>query len=528
MKTRSTLLSFLILFLCSFLSIQLQSQLLVDVTQTPEQLVQSLIGQGVSFSNVTYDGNTNAIGAFSNGSSTNLGLDGGVVLSSGNVMDVPNPASILLSSNNGQPGDPDLNILAGVNTYDAAVLEFDFIPVGDSLYFEYVFGSEEYPEYVGASFYDVFGFYITGPKPDGAQYQHENVALVPGTQSPISVNTINHQTNPQYYIDNQNGLTIGYDGFTVILQIALAVVPFQSYHIKIAIADGMDQIYDSGVFLGANSFRSPSSYFPLVEDEKEWDDLMVMFNAPSPWDTTYYTFQTKFEGDTIIDDVNYFKVYRYNPIGSYGWYYMGAIREDESRKVYIHSGEEFLKYDFGVGLGDTFEIFEYSYPIDLIVDAVDSVFVNGEYRRRLYLIYVEYSAFTETWIEGIGSNRGVMGSGTAGVVGGWTRFLCMHLMGELIYMNPNYTSCNLTNVSIRELDEAEVRIYPNPADDHIIIEFSDESKITSAIFYDKSGRKVLEISPSGNELDVSSLSPGLYLLKLSTGNNYVTKKVIIK
>lgn len=245
------------------------AQLVMDTTHTPEQLVQYLLGPGVSVSNVTYTGNPNALGSFDNGYTTNLGLDEGVTLSSGYVMPIPNPATVFLSHNCGSPGDPDLDTyLTGFLSTDAAVLEFDFIPDYEYIQFQYVFGSEEYPEYVGTSFTDIFGFFINGPDPAGGAYVSENVALVPGTDEPVMINTVNQNYNSQYYIDNTNGTSIAYDAFTTVLQSLLHVVPFESYHIKLAVGDCSDFIYDSGVFLEANSFMSVGIEDDLPEIDK--------------------------------------------------------------------------------------------------------------------------------------------------------------------------------------------------------------------------------------------------------------------
>jgi hypothetical protein len=147
-KTNTLITRLLIIFLVIFSNI-VSAQLVVENTMTPQQLVQQiLIGSGVTATNITFTGNlNNAIGNFYNGETTNLGIDEGIILSSGKVLEVPGIASFNASTNNNTPGDPDLDNLPGVlGTNDAAVLEFDFIPQSDTLFFNYVFGSEEYPE----------------------------------------------------------------------------------------------------------------------------------------------------------------------------------------------------------------------------------------------------------------------------------------------------------------------------------------------------------------------------------------------
>ena len=250
-----------VLFTCT----GVRAQLVVSGNLTPEQLVtQILVGGGIQVSNVTSQGNNFMRGSFSNGHATNLGLDDGVVLSSGNTHQVPNVASYQASTGYSLPGDPTLTAIATGTTHDASILEFDFIPTSDTLNFRYVFGSEEYPEYVNSSWNDAFAFFVNGPQPNGlGQYVDYNIALIPGTSLPVTINNVNNGTsnngpcvNCEYYVNNTGGSTIVYDGFTTVLTATLVVIPCQQYHIKLVVADVGDWIYDSGVFLEANSFSS--------------------------------------------------------------------------------------------------------------------------------------------------------------------------------------------------------------------------------------------------------------------------------
>ncbi|MFN6115212.1 MAG: choice-of-anchor L domain-containing protein, partial [Flavobacteriales bacterium] len=149
-----------------------------------------------------------------------------------------------------------------------AVLEFDFVTTGDSIKFRYVFGSEEYPEFV-CSFNDAFGFFLSGPGITGPYTNSAiNIALLPDGVTPVTIDNVNNgdnnnpndpfcpAVNPQYYVDNGTGTTVVYDGFTVVLEAKRQVECGQTYHIKLAIGDALDQAYDSGVFLEAGSFTS--------------------------------------------------------------------------------------------------------------------------------------------------------------------------------------------------------------------------------------------------------------------------------
>lgn len=256
MKT-SFLTLFGILLLFTTVSIPLRSQIILNDSLTPVEMVEFLVGYGINFSNVEYTGADTARGIFDNGSSTNLGVNQGLVLTSGCLGVIPGPndnGSAGISNN--EPGDSLLTSIVNCPTYDASVIEFDFEPVSDLMWCKYVFGSEEYPEWVGSTFNDVFGFFVTGPDPSGGMYINKNIALVPGTNIPVAINSINSASYPEFYVDNLNGQTIQYDGFTTVLDAMCPVIPGETYHIKMAVADASDGIFDSGVFIEKSSFES--------------------------------------------------------------------------------------------------------------------------------------------------------------------------------------------------------------------------------------------------------------------------------
>src|SRR6185295_1433985 len=150
---------------------------------TAEELAQSLVGSGVTISNITLNCPNGGWGSF-DGTNSNVGLDAGIILACGDKINAPGPNNTQGITTDFQTGgDADLTALANQDTYDACVLEFDLQTTGDSVKFNYVFGSEEYSEYVG-SFNDIFAFLISGPGIVGLQ----NIALVPGTGTPVSIN----------------------------------------------------------------------------------------------------------------------------------------------------------------------------------------------------------------------------------------------------------------------------------------------------------------------------------------------------
>ncbi|PKN77987.1 MAG: hypothetical protein CVU48_09805 [Candidatus Cloacimonetes bacterium HGW-Cloacimonetes-1] len=214
---------------------------------TPTQMVETILGQGVSYSNVSYTGVLQAAGTYNTGIQAGLGIDSGIILSSGSAVGAVGPNnSPSYTTNNNNAGDVQLSaLIGGETTWDACILEFDFIPQGNTIQFNFILASEEYPEYI--NYHDVFGFFLNGT----------NIALLPGTTTPISIGTINHLVNSQYYISNSPvRYDIQCDGFTTILPVLATVVPKQTHHIKLAVADMRDHIYDTWIFLQQNSFVS--------------------------------------------------------------------------------------------------------------------------------------------------------------------------------------------------------------------------------------------------------------------------------
>lgn len=227
-------------------------------------LATSLLGGGggISISNVTLIGTTNQQGTFSDGIAAGIGIDSGVILTSGNVSNaLPPNNSDSQGTSTGTGSDAQLTALSGFSTFDKNILEFDFTTTTGDLFFSYVFASEEFNEYTNSTVNDVFGFFVDGV----------NIALVPGTSTPVSINTVNcgyssggalPGSNPENCDkfnnnDLQNGgplFAIEYDGFTDVFLASALNLGAGTHHIKLAIADAGDSVYDSAVFLKAGSF----------------------------------------------------------------------------------------------------------------------------------------------------------------------------------------------------------------------------------------------------------------------------------
>jgi len=218
-------------------------------------VVNSIISGGLTISNAIINCPTNAYGSFTNGATTCINLESGLLLSTGNINNIGLPAGTQnfgpnFSTDNGSDcNDPQLTSLEPLATNDCCILDFDVVPSCNTLRIRFVFGSEEYPEYVNSTFNDAFGFFVTGTNPAGVNYNNTNVATLPDNVTIVSVDNVSPVTNNAFYINNENCTNISLDGITVVLTREIEVVPCETYHFKLAIADALDGIYDSGVFV---------------------------------------------------------------------------------------------------------------------------------------------------------------------------------------------------------------------------------------------------------------------------------------
>lgn len=257
-------------------------------------LLETLIGEGVvlkSYS-ITKTPSDEAYGFFEDRKAS-LGMKKGLIMTTGGISGLCSGNTSTAMSNIthskvegrnthtelGTPC-PDLEKLLekGQKTFDVCFIEMDVIPTADTLSFNYVFGSEEYDEFVGSNYNDVFAFFISGKGING----EKNLAVVPGTNIPVSVNTINNSgpnngynarpSNSSYYVSNMAGqLAIEYDGLTKLMEIRQPVTPYESYHIKLAIADVSDNSYDSGVLIEGQSFVSYERTYNVLYSKNSSD-----------------------------------------------------------------------------------------------------------------------------------------------------------------------------------------------------------------------------------------------------------------
>ncbi|MCG8575918.1 MAG: OmpA family protein [Flavobacteriales bacterium] len=289
-----------------------------------------LMGEGVELRNVIFLGKKGSLGKFEADSSL-FGMSEGLILTTGNVKGAQGPndspkkttLSILPQSGRARKmvrnGDKDLNAISTEPTLDNAILQIEFVPKNEELQFNFIFASEEYLEFCGSKYNDIFAFFLSGPK-----IQKTNLAVLPDGKTPVSVNTINHKNNPEYFrrndfidrkkksaksiekkqnklgIDPQLNNSIQFDGMTTTLTASYKVIPNQVYRIKIAIADASDQSFDSAVFIEGGSFSSTGDLEQeIVEEIKKVEMEAPPIKPPSSNKEVIKELQLHYDTDAI-------------------------------------------------------------------------------------------------------------------------------------------------------------------------------------------------------------------------------------
>ncbi len=277
---------------------------------TPANLITNIfLGEGVEVLDVNFVGDPLAVGYFKNAQNV-VGIDRGILLTTGRAASVSCNTGPLGADCNGiqfasngtssSTTDPDLQAIASGSLFDFAKFTITFKPTSDTLRFKYVFASEEYPEWACTAFNDVFGFFISGPGITGPyQNNGKNIALIPGSNTPVSINNVNPSAcgsqYVQYYNDNttNNGQPV-YDGYLSVFIAEAVVIPCETYTIKLMVADVGDSAYDTGVFLEAKSFGTGSLKVETATvslDGTITEDCAsgsISFSYPTPVESDFY------------------------------------------------------------------------------------------------------------------------------------------------------------------------------------------------------------------------------------------------
>ena len=465
-------------------------------------LMQNLVGEGVYIYNAKYNGNYNSIpsqhqqiGTFQANGFSGLSMESGIVMTTGYVTVAEGPNSSAAAPSYGTyPSysyyiDPQMaarNIVT--NAAACSTLDFDFVSLSSSVSFTYCFGSDEYPEYVGSQYNDVFVFFLTGPDPVTGQTVTRNIAMIPGTVDadhpygiPVAVNTVNpgqrgssafgtepdgcYYTYTQYYCDNNTvGNTgIEYDGYTSKLAAAASVMPCQSYHMHISVCDVSDNSYQSGVFIEGRSFTIANERLGLTV--------------------------------TNVDTVH---------LGSPQHISVGLSGDAyDSAEVYVHFG------------GDAV------YGIDLLCSTADGTVLNsGD------AIHLGQSPSTLT-LQVLPNVQAPVDFEMIFAIS-----YCPEYPNLLVYdtvnfvLSPTASGNGIEAVGLEQM----LTLLPNPASEKITV--NSHSVMSRVVLVDAAGREVLARDLAGGEhavtLDVSHLDNGVYTLCASTASGMITRQLAIR
>jgi len=295
----------ILIFFGVLFNVSVSQNITVNQTFTAQQLIENiLVNSGcVSVSNFSASGGNFSAGEMSfgyfNANGSVFPFQEGIVLSTGKLSSVIGPNTNFSDSGIGMGwnGDSDLNTaLSLTNTFNATVLEFDFIPNANTISFDYIFASEQYllnPTANQCNYTDGFAFLLK----EATATSYQNLALVPGTTIPVRVNTVRGSGTicpaaNQTYFDafNTGTYPTTYDGQTKILTAQAAVIPGTLYHIKLVIADEGNARFDSGIFLKAGSFVSEKDLGPnrlLATGNSLCPNETLILNATQAGATSY-------------------------------------------------------------------------------------------------------------------------------------------------------------------------------------------------------------------------------------------------
>lgn len=493
-----------------------------------DQLVANIFGiQCAAVSNVSMTGDSLAIGRFENGGV--LGLENGLVLSTGRIQDLSgtnNPSTNLMA-----PGDSTLATWGG-NTYgnfDAAVVEFDFTPfISDTIRFKYVFGSEEYPTWVGTGYNDKFLFLVSE---NGGPY--ENVAVIPGTTTQVQIDSVNANINSQYFVGGFIGGAFTLNGNTVPLEAKFFAQAGVSYHVKLVIADVTDGILDSAVLLEEQSSSSDISG-ALDVNGGPAEGLLEVFNI---------------SGDTLlavpVESVNVTSG-AYNIDSLPGGYYHVRFTPDTNvhpgaSPLYFASGDVWVEADTislpcyfnGVNINSTtLSVMNGSGTISGSV-VIDTTYLKTQLDPfegallKLFDSNDQLLAFTYSDVNGDYTFSAVPAGGYYVLVDvPYIPQLNEHQIPLLdgqdvvgadfaIELTGIIAENNLNWLAVGDLSQTALNVFPSPVKEKLFVNGLTES--VKAWIVDRSGKvvmKSIKLDASNNELNLSGLEPGIYFLRM--------------
>ena len=253
-------------------------------------------------------------------------------------------------------------------------------------------------------------------------------------------------------------------------------------------------------------------YLPIAQKGNEWHTFET-----GVWQINNYV--NWCSGDTLIEDARYMKIMG-TVNDSYPIFYT-LLREEDGKvwERHLNTSVETLLYDFTASVGDTLC---FGHPGNcFVLDSISMVQIGGVDRRKFWF-GLEYDGLgnpraKETWVEGIGSDYGLLWSGYYGVYDGWHCLLCFHRYGELVWQNPEYNTCSYPYDAVEENKDSEITVYPNPGNNTLNIRTALQNARIE--IYDITGKLVYnqEITGNNTRINAEGWPSGAYVWKVYTG-----------
>lgn len=454
----------------------------------------------------------------------NFPFENGIVLSTADATDLQN----IISSGDGQwSGDADLEALIQEpgNTYNATVVEFDFVPFRNQLSVDYVLVSQEYPAFV-CNYADTFAFIVSGPGISNTNlYDHDanpntpevsldlgglNIATLPGTTIPVNPTNVHDLSAncgsgslgeialPQFYDAQFSGNNIlDFEGQTIPLTAEVDLVPGQTYHIKLVIADRGDTILNSAVFIDADSF-----VIGTIPEELPYEPGLPV-SLPECWNTSD---SANFEvsNDCSPGAQNHLKLYG-------GTYSITTAAVDAEGLNGIDISFDLLNgCDDAAEAGENLIVEYFDGSNWQLLDEINPVNLPSSFSGQTN----NWQTFSYTITNGLSKNLMLK----------FIRFNGENQQDDINLANLSFENSTL---SVNEFNFDNIVIYPNPAKD--IIHFKGINNANSIELFDLRGKMIKKIDLYDNDeisIDINNLSAGIYLAKVFNNQSSVVRKII--
>lgn len=572
-----------VLALACLMAMQAQNITVADaIGLSPETFVRNHLvgGNGVHVFNVKYNNSplpitSPTIGTFDHNGFVGIKMDGGIIMTTGNIDVAPGPNNRSDATHYTDMTfvDNELSVFVpGTIITSCSTLDFDFVTVSDNISFNYIFGSEEYPDHVCSVDNDIFAFLVTGPDPGNGELVTRNAAIIPGSIDqnnpdgiPVSINSVNngipgnfayfsdygtgcHYNYTHLYHDNVDttgAATPGvqYDGYTEKMTAQVSVIPCAVYHMHISVCNVGDYNDDSGVLLEGGSLTASSGVLhhnnfqvPTLYGSCPYDIPLSLAQSNFNYGTMYFSF-----GGDAVPGVDFVLVDgQDNPVDS-----LGVDVFNDTTNLVIHGLE-----GADLSVPKTLEVyiatsFCSDFPQLLVYDTMRFVLEQGGagVELRDTTITCSYACFEVSaplvsgedpisyrWEPAAGIDDPYSRTSSAAIFQ-TSDYMLIATSGNSCYSDTAQVHIVITNedpLGIDGVENRECRVWPNPANNIIHI---DAVQLQRVEMFTLKGSKVYEAAYNGIsgtvDIPVADLPAGVYGLRISTAAGMKGAKIMI-